>query len=1306
MKEPTPAGQGRLAQVIATRGGRAAPEAPFLIEHREALIYMLCEAAELEHAIMCQYLYAAFSLKQDADEGLRQNELSTVVEWRKTVGHIATQEMLHLALVENLLAAIGAAPHLTRPNLPQPAGHYPPGVVLALMPFGEAALQHFMFLERPEGMDIDDAPGLAAVDRAAPVMQEGEIVPRLQDFATVGHLYRSIEEGIRHLCDKYGEPWLFVGPPEAQAIPEHFNWPDLVRVTDSASAQRAIDTILDQGEGPRGHWRRAHFGRFVEILDEYQRLKRANPSFEPARPVLPATVRPSPGNPDAPLIADEFTAKCTDLFNVSYEVLLLILQRYFAHTEETEEQLAALAQVTLGLMFNVIKPLGELVTRLPVGEFAPGRSAGPSFELFYESDCLLPHRDAAWALVEERIREAAAFADRLGNDAPSETSPLLEPIGPALLDLAHTLAAHRADWGGADHTGEVTVEHRRRYAESARANPDVGGRVDRLGSALERAFQAEHALALAALLATASLRRDAATGEDTQAEQMRTWTRGLTVDAYSHFDQVLDLADLVVGVRGATRLSTSDFPYPAAPATSGSWVATIEQLVPENNGLGEEYERLPSYVLDIPAAALLLDPRPSPKESAAQTAPALPAMVDQASVLALVDRITKRHAEAEGAISSSHGGPSSSSETPSVPQIFRELSSQPLSDTRAAGPPRRDDSQTAALDRGLHLAQLFYEAHCALVATLGLGVCTEHDPVMARQRLRDISNRLYRRVLRPLASALVDLPAWADLLTSASRSRSNQPTGAVAERLRDLALRASKARTDFAAAPPELLEATAALQDLAVRYGGQNEVERSRLLEQLRTMESSLGRSIQLVHDGPYVLTNVEHLTDGLGQPITSHPEMALCRCGESGDKPWCDGSHAAADFTDAKDPKRLSDRRDTYDGLAITVFDNRGICQHSGFCTDRIATAFRADQEPFVAPSGARMDEIIRAVRDCPSGALSFAIDGTEARDTVDWHQRRPPMIMVTKNGPYRVTGGVPLVDPTGDEVARNQGSSLEHYALCRCGHSQNKPFCSGMHWYIDFHDPLPDPGRRLTLFEWCGGLPALTRATRLFFGRYVPEDPLLASLFATAPFDLPERVAAWLGEVLGGPPLYQDQYGDEAHLLGRYAGQAISEEQGTQWVGLLSRAARETGLADDPDFWSSFVACLEWASKRAVQISQPGVTAEPGTQTPRWDWGPTGPPGVAEAVHDDTVEQDAGIAMPKEGEDVSFGAHIKPMFRERDRQSMTFAFDLWSYDDVKEHSQDIVNRLRAGTMPCDGAWAQEKTDLFQRWIDSGMPA
>src|ERR1022692_1924490 len=163
-------GQGRLAQLIATRGGLASPEAPFVIEHREALIYMLCEAAELEHGIMCQYLFAAFTLKQNEGEDLTAGELAATRRWRKVISHVATQEMLHLALVQNLLSAIGAAPHLARPNFPHPAGHYPAGVHLALLPFGEQALRHFMFLERPEGMDLHDGDGLTAIGRAAPHM--------------------------------------------------------------------------------------------------------------------------------------------------------------------------------------------------------------------------------------------------------------------------------------------------------------------------------------------------------------------------------------------------------------------------------------------------------------------------------------------------------------------------------------------------------------------------------------------------------------------------------------------------------------------------------------------------------------------------------------------------------------------------------------------------------------------------------------------------------------------------------------------------------------------------------------------------------------------------------------------------------------------------------------------------------------------------------------------------------------------------------------------------------------------------------
>src|SRR6201996_3254763 len=441
--------RGRLAQMIATRGGLAPPEAPFVIEHREALIYMLCEAAELEHGIMCQYLYAAFSLKQNEDEDLSDAELAAARRWRKVISHVATQEMLHLALVQNLLSAVGAAPHLSRPNFPHPANHYPAGVHLALLPFGEEAVRHFMFLERPEGMDIHDADGMAAFGKAVPMMQAGDIVPRGQDFKTVGHMYRSIEAGFRHLVDEHGEDWLFVGPPRAQATTEYFGWPELVPVTDLDSALRAIDEILEQGEGPRGAWQSAHFGQFVEILDEYTQAQEANPGLMAARPVRTANVRPCDNGADVALITDPVTARVMDLFNVAYEVLLQIFERFFAHTDESDPQLQTLATASVGLMAQVIGPLGDLITTLPAGPEYPGLTAGPSFELFYESDYLLPHRDAAWTLLAERLDVAAGFAreivdgdpDGPAGPAPASVTAVVEQAGATLARLSGSLAA-------------------------------------------------------------------------------------------------------------------------------------------------------------------------------------------------------------------------------------------------------------------------------------------------------------------------------------------------------------------------------------------------------------------------------------------------------------------------------------------------------------------------------------------------------------------------------------------------------------------------------------------------------------------------------------------------------------------------------------------------------------------------------------------------------------------------------------------------------------------------------------------------
>jgi hypothetical protein len=80
--------------------------------------------------------------------------------------------------------------------------------------------------------------------------------------------------------------------------------------------------------------------------------------------------------------------------------------------------------------------------------------------------------------------------------------------------------------------------------------------------------------------------------------------------------------------------------------------------------------------------------------------------------------------------------------------------------------------------------------------------------------------------------------------------------------------------------------------------------------------------------------------------------------------------------------------------------------------------------------------------------------------------------------------------------------------------------------------------------------------------------------------------------------------------------------------------------------------------------------------------------------------------VTLPDPDQPVSYEAHIKQLFRERDRDSMRFAFDLWSHDDVSAHADAILERLKAGTMPCDGAWPAEQIDVFERWVAAGTPA
>lgn len=232
------------------------------------------------------------------------------------------------------------------------------------------------------------------------------------------------------------------------------------------------------------------------------------------------------------------------------------------------------------------------------------------------------------------------------------------------------------------------------------------------------------------------------------------------------------------------------------------------------------------------------------------------------------------------------------------------------------------------------------------------------------------------------------------------------------------------------------------------------------------TMRRKRKALIEAKENGPYVVSNVQSLKTSRWEPAKTAKTMVLCRCGKSGSKPHCDGTHTKIDFNSGKIEGRQPDRVDSYVGKGIVIHDNRGVCSHAGFCTDNLASVFRMGVEPWIDPDGSPVEEIIRVIEMCPSGALSYSLDG-EKYDS----QERGPSINLRLDGPYHVVGRIDL-----DDAGDSRPEAKEHYALCRCGGSKNKPFCDGTHWYIHFKDdeanvPLEKKGEG-TLPDYLGNL------------------------------------------------------------------------------------------------------------------------------------------------------------------------------------------------------------------------------------------
>lgn len=402
------------------------------IDTRDKLVDALNQAAELEHLLCCSYLYAGFSIKRTPDESLELVETEQTREWATQIMMIARQEMEHLGMACNLLSAVGASPNFSRANYPQPASYLPVNIPTELAPFSIATLERFILFEKPDWPESDDAACADDADSAAP------LIP----YDSLQVLYEEIRQGLITLNTQLGAEILFIGPTSAQITNQtlfdqtakgyQINLNGVLAENPAERLKQAtdmIDQIIAEGEGAPTNTAGSHYAKFVTIRDQYQALTAQRPAFNPAKSVAtnPQTFQHPTGG-QGTSISNPLTLKVAQLFNLVYESMLLLMVRFYAHTDESSTELTALQEIAFfPLMTMGIRPLGEVLTDMPVDDGTSGLMAGPPFEMTRPLH-FLPHKKAAWQVLQELLNRTGSDAKALAELADKMQSPVAERL--------------------------------------------------------------------------------------------------------------------------------------------------------------------------------------------------------------------------------------------------------------------------------------------------------------------------------------------------------------------------------------------------------------------------------------------------------------------------------------------------------------------------------------------------------------------------------------------------------------------------------------------------------------------------------------------------------------------------------------------------------------------------------------------------------------------------------------------------------------------------------------------------------------
>ena len=381
---------------------------------RSDLLSLLSEACELEHGLLCSYLFTAFTLKQDLSEGgFTWQQQQQMRLWAAQIYAVASEEMLHLAQVWNLLAAIGGTPYYYRPAFPVSSRYYRLHLPLSLQPFGSDALKRFMMYELPTHMNPEEKArdlGLAAGTVTLPGL-------------TVGQLYELVRSGFHAIPAKQ----LFVGDHLRQVGADFIDFPGIVRVKDPKTADQAIAMIMEQGEGTTADHDNCHFGMFRKVLRDYdaekQRCTDAREAFEPVRRVAENPLPRERGGrmpKGSTLIEHPYTQVVSEYFDELYELTMRMLQFVFSSCTDCGPESQRFAKTAIVIMTTVIKPLGEALTLLPMREMGAD-CAGPSFGMSRHV-ALSVDPGIATLVVRERLEELCEKGKLLRDDplAPSQ----------------------------------------------------------------------------------------------------------------------------------------------------------------------------------------------------------------------------------------------------------------------------------------------------------------------------------------------------------------------------------------------------------------------------------------------------------------------------------------------------------------------------------------------------------------------------------------------------------------------------------------------------------------------------------------------------------------------------------------------------------------------------------------------------------------------------------------------------------------------------------------------------------------------